>query len=86
MLQRVRHFPNNFVLSGNVVTGNSFGIEYRGLMGDYWSSTKQWQYITYSLLFGYTDNINYGDYTGMVGTETQSGSTVRCILTSNTTQ
>ncbi|MDO5451773.1 MAG: FISUMP domain-containing protein [Candidatus Saccharibacteria bacterium] len=73
MLQRLRHFPNNFVYSGNV---NGASLSNRGSGGYYWSSTAYSNNVAYYLYF-YSSSV----YPGTNGSSRKYlGRTVRCVV------
>ena len=67
-----RSFPNNFLYSGNVVSGSVYN---RGISGFYWSSTAYSDNVAYSLRL---DSSNV--YLGTDSSNKYLGRTIRCLM------
>ncbi|MDO5451932.1 MAG: FISUMP domain-containing protein, partial [Candidatus Saccharibacteria bacterium] len=72
MAKRLRHFPNNFLHSGDV---NGASLSSRGSNGYYWSSTADSSSSAYSLYF-----CSSSVYPGTYSSDKYSGRTVRCLV------
>ena len=71
--KRLRHFPNNFVLNGNVSAGNYDG---RGSEGYYWTSTAISSNAAYGLII---DQLRNYVHPGTGGYSKGMGRAIRCL-------